>query len=246
MIITTPSFSLATYQKGYLNADKLALILPGRLDTKDYVHMQNHVDFLAQKGYVALSFDPPGTWESPGGIELFTTTNYIKAVNELIEYFGNRPTVLLGHSRGGSVAILAGSSNPVVKAVIAVMATYGPPSAPKPQAIHVGFLLEHRDLPPGDHKSQEQIDFELPLHYFEDGAKYGRDIVLEKYHKPVLLIYGTRDRFTEPKKVQEVFDVIPGPKQIYAMNSEHDYRYNRDAIEEVDKVVDTFLKKYNT
>ncbi|KKW15506.1 MAG: Hydrolase, alpha/beta fold family [Candidatus Jorgensenbacteria bacterium GW2011_GWB1_50_10] len=244
-MITTPSFTLATYQKGNIDAPKLALVLPGRLDTKDYVHMRSHVDFFAEKGYLAVSFDPPGTWESPGNIDLFTTTNYIKAVNELIEYFGNKPTVLLGHSRGGSVAILAGASNPTVKAIIAVMATYGPPSAPKPEAIQVGFLLNHRDPPPGDRESKEQKSFKLPLNYFEDGARYSTSAVLKDCQRPTLLIYGTRDEFTKPEKVKEVFETIPGPKQIHELDSDHDYRYNSQAIDEVNKIVERFLNEYS-
>ena len=71
--IHTQSFNLATYIKGDTQSDKFALILPGLLDTKDYLHMTSHVDFLATKGYLALSFDPAGTWESLS--------------DELIEYY---------------------------------------------------------------------------------------------------------------------------------------------------------------
>src|SRR3990167_8571891 len=126
--IKTKSFELAVYARGDEKASRVALVLPGRLDTKDYVHMTSHVDFLAKRGYHALSFDMPGTWESPGNIAEYTTTNYIKAVNELVDYLGNKPTLLLGHSRGGSVAILAGAVNKDVVGIIPIMATYGAPS----------------------------------------------------------------------------------------------------------------------
>jgi hypothetical protein len=41
------SLRLATYARGNEKAQKLALVLPGRLDTKDYTHMISHVDYLA-------------------------------------------------------------------------------------------------------------------------------------------------------------------------------------------------------
>src|SRR5690349_20918923 len=107
-MIKTRSFELAVNASGNKNASKLAIVIPGRLDTKDYAHNVSHVDYLSSKGYYAVSFDPPGTWDSPGDIELYSTTNCIKAVDELIEYYGNKPTLLLGHSRGGSIAMLAG------------------------------------------------------------------------------------------------------------------------------------------
>ena len=64
-IIKTKTFELAAYTKGDQNSPKLALVLPGRLDTKDYIHNTSLVDYLSRRGYFALSFDPPGTWESP-------------------------------------------------------------------------------------------------------------------------------------------------------------------------------------
>src|SRR3990167_2532913 len=160
--IKTKNFELAVYAKGNEGAAKIALVLPGRLDTKDYVHMRSHVDFLAANGFFALSFDPPGTWESPGGIELYTTTNYIRAINELIEYFGNKPTLLLGHSRGGSAAMLASMSNPAIIGIVVIMANYGPPTPPNDEAKQNGFLVSYMDLPPGTSKTSERQKFTLP------------------------------------------------------------------------------------
>src|SRR5690606_21567041 len=123
-LIKTPSFELAVYLQGNFNAARLALVLPGKLDTKDYAHMRSHVDFLATKGFLAVSFDPPGTWESPGDIELYTMTNYIKAVNELISYFNNRPTFVMGHSRGATIATIVGAQNKNVFAFASVMSSF--------------------------------------------------------------------------------------------------------------------------
>lgn len=106
--IETESFELAVYTAGDATSSKFAIVIPGRLDTKDYIHNTSLVDSLASRGYFALSFDPPGTCGSSGDIQLYTTTNYLKAVDELINYFGSKMTVLAGHSRGGTIAMLAG------------------------------------------------------------------------------------------------------------------------------------------
>ena len=241
-LIKTKSFELATYSDGNPESEKLALALPGRLDTKDYVHMKSHVDFLVNLGFFALSFDPPGTWESPGDISLFTTTNYIKAVNELIEHFGNKPTFLVGHSRGGTVSILTGASNPAVIGFAPIMATYGEPSSPKPEDIQKGFQMSYRDLPPGISKTDEQKEFALPINYFKDGEKYNVLDALEKCTKPKLLFYGSRDTFTAPGKVKEV--KIPEPKMLHELDCGHDYRRYPEKIEEVNKILSEFLGKY--
>lgn len=243
-IIKTKSFELAVITRGDEKSDKLAIALPGRLDTKDYACFPSHLEFLASKGFYAISFDPPGTWESPGNIELFTTTNYIKAVIELIEYFGNKKTFLMGHSRGGTVTILAGASNPNVIGFAPIMATYGEPTPPDPESIKTGIKVSHRDLPPGTSKTTEQKEFALPVEYFIDGQKYNVKEVLEKCTKPKLLLYGTRDEFTEPEEVMEVFESLPEPKMIHELDTDHDYRYYPEIINEVNKVVGDFLDKY--
>src|SRR6188472_3031779 len=112
MIIKTKSFELGVYTAGDKDSLKLAILIPGRLDTKDYVNFVSHAKYLSGRGFFVVGFDPPGTWESPGTTDLVTTTNYIKAIDELIEYYGNKPTLLLGHSRGGAAATLASIDNP--------------------------------------------------------------------------------------------------------------------------------------
>jgi len=240
-IIKTKSFELAINTKGNKNSEKVAILLPGRLDTKDYANFVSHLDYLANKGFYVIAFDPPGTWESPGGIELFTTTNYLKAVNELIEYFGNKPTILLGHSRGGNVAILA-STNPYVIGIVLVISSYEVPTPPK--SAKNGIQVEYRDLPPGAERTKEQKEFALPLNYFKDGEKFNPLTILRKNKKPKLLFSGTDDKYYTPKEIQEIYNSIPEPKMLHELNSDHSYRRHSEIVEEVNKVVGNFLTKY--
>ena len=239
--IKTKSFELAVYQRGESSAPKLAIVIPGRLDTKDYVHNTSLVDYLAGLGYLALSFDPPGTWESPGNISLYTTTNCIRAVNELIEHFGNRPTVLAGHSRGGTVAMLVGPQNPHVTHIIPIFSYYGAPSDPEPDRIVDDALVSYRDLPPGDKKTAGQKKFLLPLSYFEDGKRYNALPSLKTYEKLKLFFYGTLDDMNDPKYVQEAYRESAEPKMIHRIDSDHDYRYHPGAIREINETIRRFL-----
>ena len=241
-ILKTKSFELAVYEKGDEASPKLAIVTPGRLDTKDYIHNTSLVDYLGEHGYHALSFDPPGTWESPGGMELYTTTNCIKAVDELIEHFGNKPTVLIGHSRGGTVAMLAGPKNPHVTSIIPIFSYYGAPSDPEPDRIENGALVSYRDLPPGTERTKEQKRFDLPLAYFEDGAQYDALPALETCTKPKLFFYGTTDVMNDPEDVKEAYEKSSDPKEIHAIQSEHDYRLHPEAVAEVNRAIGSFLK----
>ncbi len=242
-IIKTKNFELASVSEGSTDASKLAIVIPGRLDTKDYANNPSHIKFLASRGYFALSFDPPGTWDSPGGIELFTTTNYIKAVDELIEYFGNRPTVLMGHSRGGTVTMLAGPKNLHVTHLVSVNSSHGGPidvDVPVPGETRISY----RDLPPGTTRTKEQKQFDLPYHYFEDGKKYDALDGLKDCTKPKLFFYGAKDELSTPGRVRRMYDVSAQPKMIHELNTEHDYRLHPEIIKEVNRVLGEFLEKY--
>lgn len=242
-IIKTESFRLAVNIKGDLNSNKIAILLPGRLDTKDYQCFDRHLEYLAGKGFFAVCFDPPGTWDSPGSIKLLTTTNYIKSTNELIDYYGNRPTLLIGHSRGGATAILVGNENPATIGIVAIMPSLGAPSYPSPEEIRGDVYWDSRDLPPGTKKTVEQKKFEVPLGYFSDGEKHDDAKVLRVCTKPKLIFYGTKDEFNPSDEVKEVFDKAPGPKMLHGLTCTHDYRYYPEIVEEVNKVIGDFLIK---
>jgi len=237
-LIKTKNFELAVYARGDKSSDKLALVLPGRLDTKDYAHNISHVDYFASRGYFALSFDPPGTWGSPGEIELYTMTNYLKAINELIELFGNNPAVLMGHSRGGSMAMLAGPKNKNVTHIIAALSNTGP-STLTDETKKTGVSTSFRDMPPNDSKNKKRFD--LPISYFEDANQYGIREELISCTKPKLFFYGIRDNVVAPEKVQNVYEACVEPKMIHELNTDHDYRRHPDIIEEINTVIGKFL-----
>lgn len=150
----------------------------------------------------------------------------------------------MGHSRGGTTTILAGTSNPHVMALAPIMATYGEPTPPDPESVKTGFKISHRDLPPGTSKTKEKKEFALPVNYFIDGKKYNVIEALEKCVKPKLILYGTRDEFTEVEEVEEVFNKLPEPKAKYLLDTDHHYRYHPEIITEVNKKIGEFLDQY--
>ncbi len=244
-IIKTKSFELAVYEKGDPNSPKLAIIIPGRLETKDYINYTSLVDYLASRDYFALSFDPAGTWESPGDVGLYTTTNLIKSVDELIEFFGNKPTILAGHSRGGTIAMLTGPKNSYVSHIIPIFSYYGAPSDPADERIVDGKVMSYRDLPPGNAKTKEQKEFGLPLNYFEDGKRYNALAGLKDCTKPKLFFYGIEDDINDPEDVKKAYEESAEPKMIRGLNSDHNYRYHLEIIEEANQEIGKFLDKYS-
>lgn len=241
-IISTETFKLAVLAEGDPNANKIAILTPGRLETKDYAHNVSHINFLASLGYYAISFDPPGTWDSPGDINLYTTTNCIRAVKELIQHFGNRQTLLMGHSRGGTISLLAGPQIEAVTDIISVNSNYGGASQ-LDRAKEGRVKVTYRDLPPGSSPTPEAESkrFDLPYGYFSDSDKYNALEGLSKCNKPKLFFYATQDNVVPPEDVRRMYNDSAEPKTIHELNSEHDYRFHPAIIDEVNQTVGIFL-----
>ncbi|HSX48523.1 MAG TPA: alpha/beta hydrolase [Candidatus Nanoarchaeia archaeon] len=245
MKIKLTSFEVAANVEGDRNADRLALILPGQLDSKDYQHIRSHTNFLARKGFLSVSFDPAGTWESGDDLSIYTMTNYLKTINELIHYFGNRPTFTMGHSRGGTMAMAAGIGNPSVFSFAAVMSGYSyspkvnPNYSDKKEWMELGYRESLRDLP-NDH-NQSRL-FKLPYGFLEDTLKYDLTDGLKNCTKPKMFVYGNKDDQIRPEFVKQGFELSSDPKELNELESDHDYRWHPELITEVNDLVWGFLK----
>lgn len=234
-VVETKNYEVAVYMKGDKNASKLAIVIPGRLDTKDYTAMTSHVDFLAEQGYLALSFDPPGTRESLRDISLYSTTSTLEAINELIEYFGNKPTLLVDHSCGGVNAMLVGISNPHVTSFVAIMSHAGPMTVELPNDGQP--VISYRDLPLGTERTKNKKEFALPVSYFDDQEKYDATEGLKSCAKLKLFFYGMQDVLDSPERVKKMYELSAEPKMIHEHNTEHDFRLYPEIIEEVNNII---------
>lgn len=241
--IKTPSFKLAVYAKGDPAAKKLALVLPGRLDTKDYISTTTLVDTLAKRGFYALSFDPPGSWESSGDYTDYKTTTYLKAIDELLNQLGDRPTFLVGFSRGGSVAMLTSQAHKNILGLALLMANYEDAQAPMSGDIQDGIYITTRDLPPGDGKAETKVEMKLSLEYFEDSKSYSPKDALMKFTGPKLIVCGTHDEACSPAIARKAYEELAEPKEFLELPTEHDYRRHTDMVNKVNEAVIGFARK---
>lgn len=236
MKMRTKNFDLSIYKQGSDDSEKIAIVLPGKLDSKDYANMKGHVDYLAENGYLAISIDPPGIWESGGDISDYTMTNYIQTVEDVIEYFGNKPTVVIGHSMGGSMAMFAAINNPSVIGFVAIMSPY--------KFDHLVDRIEgavsKRDLP---NNPKEKRIYNVPKTFFEDVLKYNASEGLSKLAKPKLFISGENDTTITPQTISEIFNASAEPKELISVKSDHDYRNNPEMIAEINNIILDWLKR---
>ena len=133
--------------------ERLAILCPGYLDSKDYDHLVRLAEVLTERGYTVVRFDPTGTWESEGSISEYLTSQYLNDIKNVLEYMlreGDYRYVLLGgHSRGGMVSILYAARDPRISLVLGIMPSSGRSMVGKRREDwqRSGFSISTRDVP---------------------------------------------------------------------------------------------------
>jgi esterase/lipase len=235
-IVELKSYKVAVNEYGDPSSVRFVLMLPGRLDTKDYRNFVLHGEFLASKGFFCVCFDPPGTWDSPGDIAQYSTTRYIQVVQDLIEFYGAKDITLLGHSRGGAVAMLSTVIS-TVHSLVLINAAYHSPTAMKVDSQQKGYQEEFRDFPPGNARTEHKKRFELPLNYFEDGSQYDPAGALKRFTGKKIIFHASQDEFCDASAVKLLYDELDDPKYMEVIAGKHDYRLYPEAIHRINNVL---------
>lgn len=231
--------------------DKLAILCPGYLDSKDYEHLKILADDLTKVGYTAVRFDPIGTWESDGNISHYTTTQYLEDIKNVLEYMLKHSPfehiLIGGHSRGGMISILYASRDPRISNVLGVMPSslyMNKNDSRVLEAKKTGFSISYRDLPEDKNQKKEYC---VPYSHFLDNLKYNRLRLnaVRRIKVPMIIIAGELDTLEPPEKVREIFDNANEPKKfILIPKVGHDYRHDPSEIRVVnDQILKALTSK---
>lgn len=220
--------------------DRLAILCPGYLDSKDYQHLVSLAEILCQQGYTVVRFDPTGTWVSDGNIADYTHTQYLKDIKSVVEYMlqqAHYQHVLLGgHSRGGQMALLYAARDPRISLVLGIMPSFGPVTGHQREEWEkTGISVSRQDLP--DNPSEKR-EFRVPFSHVQDRDRYDVISDVKNIDVPIILIAGERDEQVLPADVKEIYDNANEPKKFIVIpDIGHDYRHHADQIKAVNKII---------
>jgi len=229
--------------------NKLAILLPGYLDSKDYPHLVSLAKDLSNVGYTAVRVDLTGMWESGSNIEDYTVTQHLKDIQNVVEYMLTENKyehiVIGGHSRGGFLSILYAIKDSRISAVIGIM----PPYALLARNVNkekvkkweeAGSRIYSLDVP-GSNKEKKEV--KVPYSNIEDTKKYNLLNEINMLHCPLLLIAGELDEVILPTDVEDIYKEANDPKKYIVLQGiGHNYRNYPEQIERVNKEIIEFLQ----
>jgi len=220
---------------------KLALLLPGFLDSPDYLHLKTFEKRLTELGYTVERIDSCNLW-STGNTHDYSITNYLKQIDEkILDYKDQTPEeiVLLGHSLGGLISIIAGNRNPLVTKIISLCSPVDISNLSKKWS---GKTSKHseRDLP---NNPNEKRSFEIPYSFVEDGLQYSALTEIEKIHKPIMILIALEDISVLPKETEELVIKANSAFVVRQPGIGHDFRLSQNDCDVVMEEIENFLTK---
>jgi putative redox protein len=189
--------------------------------TKDTITTFRISRALALRGYAVLRFDFTGLGASDGE---FSQTNFSSNVNDVmcaIDYLRQHykaPSLLMGHSLGGTAILEAAMHADEVKAVVTVAS----PSQPDHVLHHFGHTLTllEQGLPASINVAGQHYDIEPQ--FIEDLRKYDMEQRLANMNKPALIFNITDDALVDEDNAEELHQWIKGNTKVITLeNSDH-------------------------
>lgn len=252
--ITIPykSAGLALSLYGNQDSSKIAFLLTGFLDSQDYKHVTSLGRALVDLDYFVVSFDPYGTWKSGGQIANYSTSEYIKNVQAVINYIRQtiaknaQKILLIGHSLGGLIATYLAITEQNVTAVIAIM----PPPNQKnlrPEKLQLwkktGVRVFERNEPSKKSIIRKMV---VPYSYIQDAQSYDLLVALKKISNiPLLVISSTADDLIDPQEIESVLKMKRGPyKHVVLDGVDHHYRQNKQDIQRINTKIMSFIADF--
>ena len=198
---------------------------------------------LTANGFGVLRFDFTGLGESDGDFE---NTNFSGNVDDLI-YAANfltknfiSPTVIIGHSLGGSAAIFAASKINSIKAV----ATIGAPSNPK----HVQNLLRSNiDEIKATGKALVDLGgraFTIKKQFLDDLEKQSLPQIAKHLNKALLIIHSPQDTTVEIKNAEEIYVAAKHPKSFVSIDGADHLLQKKEDSKYVGNLIANWTKRY--
>ncbi len=184
--------------------------------SKNLKTVQQIAQGLTDFNIAVLAFDFTGLGESEGDFSETTFSHNIADLLEANSFLAEKyqaPTLLIGHSLGGTAAIYAASQLKNIKAVVSI----GSPFEPK----HVTHLFDNKSSKiEVDGQAEVNIggrNFLIKKEFLEDLEKRSEENILPSLGKALLVMHSPQDEIVDIKNAEKIYTAAKHPKSFIGL-----------------------------
>lgn len=198
---------------------------------------------LTQNNIATLRFDFTGLGDSEGE---FSDTHFSSNIEDILaaanflesNYYA--PTLLIGHSLGGTAILAAATKLKNVQAI----ATIASPHTPSHVLQHVEEAVETLKKQDSTTIHIMQREFHIKKEFIADLHSYENSNFAEKLAKPLLIMHSPSDNVVSIQEATKVFSMAKHPKNFISLdNIDHMLSNKKDATY-VANLIYAWAKKY--
>lgn len=204
--------------------------------TKDILTAYRSSRILAKNGYAVLRFDFSGLGSSEGDFSNCNFSTTIEDINSAIHFLTEHytsPTVLIGHSLGGTSSLAAAIDNDCIEKVV----TIASPSQPAHVLHHFGHALTMLEQNISSSFEVAGDFYDINPQFVKDVRMWNMQTQLEKLNKPVLIFNVENDTLVSEENASEIEQWVKGETTLINLkDTDHllsDKQSNTDAVHHI-------------
>lgn len=211
--------------------------------SKDLKSIGNINRSLAKSGIAVLRFDFTGIGESEG---YFPDTNYsgytedLVASADFLERNYKAPSLLIGHSLGGCIALETAHKIPSVRAV----AVIGTPAEPSNLSVKLKKTKEKTELEGTAETEIGGVRFRFKKQFFSDIEMHKLEPFIRNLKNPLLILHSPADSYTPIENADQIFLTAEHPKSFISLDDIDHLMLKKEDANYVGEMIGVWAKRY--
>lgn len=211
--------------------------------TKDTITVFRISRLLAEQGIAILRFDFTGLGSSEGDFAQTNFTTDVADVHAAVGFLKDNyeiPSMLIGHSLGGTAMLEAAIDIESVKAVV----TIASPSQPDHVLHHFGHALTMLEQGIASSIEVAGRHYDIEPQFLQDLRQHDMQQRLASLNKPVLIFKVLNDALVDGENADEISAWTKGPSRIVTLDKADHLLSNRDDTAFVANEIVTWFEEY--
>jgi putative redox protein len=211
--------------------------------SKELKAISNIHSVLVNYNFGCVRFDYTGIGESEGNFTDSNFTIYIKDLISVADYLQKNfkaPSVLIGHSLGGSVVLEAANKIDSVGSVVVI----GTPAEPSGLSLKLSKVKDNAEKKGSATMDIGGINYTFNKQFFDDIESYNVLNSINNLNKPLLILHSPADTYTEIDNASRIFKAAKHPKSFISLDEMDHLMLNKQDAEWVGELIAAWLKRY--